>query len=102
MGPELIFVAIAYYGSAVVGTGLLIAIIVKRSRRVGLAIFALAIGAAILGAVTVRPHWELVTAGVNFTVAGLGLGLMVALWKLSTWLLGKAPGRVTVHGKVVR
>jgi hypothetical protein len=100
MGPELIFIPIAYYGSAVVGAGLLVGIIAKRSRRFALTILVLAAIAAIGGAATARPYWEIVTAGLNFTLAGLGLGVLVALWKLSSWLWGKAHGgrEVAAHG----
>ena len=100
MGPELIAIPLAYYGSALVGAGLLVAIVVKRTRRAGLVIFALATVAAVLGALTVRPPWELITAGLNFTVVGLGLGVLVTLWKLSSFLWRKARGarEVPTHG----
>lgn len=100
MGPELIAIAIAYYGSAVVGIGLLIAIVIKRSRAIALAILAVAIVAAILGAATTKPHWEMPIAGLLFTLTGLGLGVLVALWKLSSLLWRKARGdhEVAAHG----
>jgi hypothetical protein len=100
MGPELILIPIAYYGAALVAAGLLIAIVVKKSRPFGLATFALALVAAGWGALSSLPHWERVTAGLNFTLTGIGLGTFFVVWKFSHWLWKKLRGeRGTVaHG----
>ena len=100
MGPELILIPIAYYGSAVVALALLIGIIVKRSRRSALIALGVASVAAIWGALSSLPHWEKVTAGLNFTLAGIGVGGLFAVWKMCTWLSKKLRGeRDTVaHG----
>jgi len=87
MGPELILFPIAYYGSALVGLGLLIGVIVKSSRRLSVVIALLASNVAVWSFLTSPPYWEPVSAGLGFTFAGIFLAVMASVWRMSIWVI---------------
>ena len=71
MGLELIIVAAGYYGAAFVSLVLLIAVVTKRWRSLGLLVTCGAVLAGAVAAVTVQPEWRLYSALFTFAAVGL-------------------------------
>ena len=71
MGPELIIIAAGYYGAAFVSLVLLVALVTKRLRSLGLLVTCGAVLAGAVAAITAQPEWRFYSALFLFAAVGL-------------------------------